>query len=194
MWKEYTDNSIGVAIRTTLGRLKKSLTWLQGFGPVRPRILKISYIDHAEWFEPKDGPYQLLSYKDKGKGEREGFEWEQEVRLVAVHPKMPECSMHEEFLLPACVDKAELQTEIPSSGMNYGAYADTLCEFYEAAEDGINYCKVHLPTLIEAVYLYPGADEQFADKITRMVRDNGLNPSIVTSSELPTAGERVDGE
>jgi len=80
MWRLYTTGAEGVAIQSTVGRLKKALER----EPCSTKIARVRYIDHAEDDVGRDwalNPLAPLFCK------RKGFEHEQEVRCVIANPE-----------------------------------------------------------------------------------------------------------
>ena len=74
MWQQYLRSGEGIAIQTTFGQLKKAIA----NDPTRTYGGKVRYVDF-QTFTPED--INLLIW---GTLKREGFEHEQEFRLLAI--------------------------------------------------------------------------------------------------------------
>ena len=79
MWRLYSRNDEGIAIKSTMGRLQDAFATT----PLQPMIGAVNYIDYETWeppalkdLKPEFDPAQLFFWK------RKSFEYEQELRLL----------------------------------------------------------------------------------------------------------------
>lgn len=72
MWTLYTKGTSGIAIRSTVARIKKALKDV----PNRLQIARVQYIDHATETVKQNNAYLPFVYK------RQAFEHEREIRLL----------------------------------------------------------------------------------------------------------------
>lgn len=75
MWRRYANNKNSIIVKTSVGRLKQSLSKAGR----RIHIQKIKYVNHSSYINPNPNPLSYCFLKDKLK-----FEWEKELRLMAV--------------------------------------------------------------------------------------------------------------
>jgi hypothetical protein len=103
MWSQYARES-GVAIRTTVGRLRKAVQ-----GDVRVMFIgSVAYADYNEVITPIDNALRPLVRK------RLSFEHEQEVRLVWVHPyEHPPIGVHVTTDLSALIEAVHVAPASP---------------------------------------------------------------------------------
>ena len=75
-WNEYAKLNSGIAIRSSIGRLKKALEIEQN----KIYIGKVNYISHGTYIYNKPDPFGYSWLKDISQ-----YEWEHEVRLLALY-------------------------------------------------------------------------------------------------------------
>jgi hypothetical protein len=126
MWTRYTRSSKAVAVQTTYAKLRQQLRPFVEIGKVR-------YIDYSVDRLPTLNMFEYITHKDKF------FEYEQELRAVAMHP-VPEGPDRDHF-------RANFfESEQASS---FRVYAPSL----------------NLPSVLESVVLHPSADQDFTEQI-----------------------------
>lgn len=74
MWQIFTGNSEGLAIRSTVGRLKNALTVESQF---EQHIGKVNYIDYKKEYIPFDDAFFPFLFK------RKSFQYEREIRIIS---------------------------------------------------------------------------------------------------------------
>jgi hypothetical protein len=74
MWQIFTQNSEGIAIQSTIGRLQKALEVEKEF---KQYIGEVKYIDYKKEFIPFDDMFFPFLFK------RKSFQYEREVRIIA---------------------------------------------------------------------------------------------------------------
>jgi len=74
MWQIFTQNSEGIAIQSTIGRLQKALEVEKEF---KQYIGEVNYIDYKKEFIPFDDMFFPFLFK------RKSFQYEREVRIIA---------------------------------------------------------------------------------------------------------------
>ena len=74
MWQIFTQNSEGLAIQSTIGRLQKALQPEEHF---QQYIGEVNYIDYKKEYIPFDDLFFPLLYK------RKSFQYEREVRIIS---------------------------------------------------------------------------------------------------------------
>ena len=74
MWQIFTQNSEGLAIQSTLGRLQKALLPEQNF---KQYIGEVNYIDYKKEYIPFDDMFFPFLFK------RKSFQYEGEVRIIS---------------------------------------------------------------------------------------------------------------
>jgi len=74
MWQIFTQNSEGLAIQSTIGRLQKALEVEKEF---KQYIGEVKYIDYKKEFIPFDDMFFPFLFK------RKSFQYEREVRIIA---------------------------------------------------------------------------------------------------------------
>ncbi len=74
MWQIFTKNNEGLAIQSTIGRLKKALAQEKEF---QQHIGEVNYIDYKKEYIPFDDVFFPLLYK------RKSFQYEREVRIIS---------------------------------------------------------------------------------------------------------------
>ena len=74
MWQIFTKNNEGLAIQSTLGRLKKSLETERR---TEQHIGQVNYIDYKKEFIPFEDAFFLFLFK------RKSFQYEREVRIIS---------------------------------------------------------------------------------------------------------------
>ncbi len=74
MWQIFTQNSEGLAIQSTIGRLQKALKPEQTF---KQYIGEVNYIDYKKEFIPFDDLFFPFLFK------RKSFQYEREVRIIS---------------------------------------------------------------------------------------------------------------
>jgi hypothetical protein len=71
MWRIYGPNGHGVAIQSTIGRLRRALD-----SDAQAEVLPIRYVDFETHYPERTDPYGLFTFK------RRAFEHEREVRAI----------------------------------------------------------------------------------------------------------------
>ena len=74
MWQIFTQNSEGLAIQSTIGRLQKALEAEKDF---KQYIGEVNYIDYKKEYIPFDDMFFPFLFK------RKSFQYEREVRILA---------------------------------------------------------------------------------------------------------------
>jgi len=74
MWQIFTQNSEGLAIQSTIGRLQKAL---QAEKDIKQFIGEVNYIDYKKEYIPFDDMFFPFLFK------RKSFQYEREVRIIA---------------------------------------------------------------------------------------------------------------
>jgi len=74
MWQIFTQNSEGLAIQSTIGRLQKALYIEKNF---KQYIGEVNYIDYKKEYIPFDDMFFPFLFK------RKSFQYEREVRIIA---------------------------------------------------------------------------------------------------------------
>ena len=74
MWQIFTQNSEGLAIQSTIGRLQKALQPEEHF---QQYIGEVNYIDYKKEYNPFDDLFFPFLYK------RKSFQYEREVRIIS---------------------------------------------------------------------------------------------------------------
>jgi hypothetical protein len=74
MWQIFTQNSEGLAIQSTIGRLQKALDTEKNF---KQYIGEVNYIDYKKEYIPFDNMFFPFLFK------RKSFQYEREVRIIA---------------------------------------------------------------------------------------------------------------
>lgn len=74
MWQIFTQNSEGLAIQSTIGRLQKALDIEKNF---KQYIGEVNYIDYKKEYIPFDDMFFPFLFK------RKSFQYEREVRIIA---------------------------------------------------------------------------------------------------------------
>ena len=74
MWQIFTQNSEGLAIQSTIGRLQKALLLEENF---KQYIGEVNYIDYKKEYIPFDNMFFPFMFK------RKSFQYEREVRIIS---------------------------------------------------------------------------------------------------------------
>lgn len=154
MWKEYARNDYGIAIRSTIGRLRRSL-----YGD--PDSLWIGVVDYID-FETHD----MTVYDGSQAVKRaflkraKKFEDECELRVCAIN----------DITMSRSNPNGSKMSEIQKKGPGR----------FDPFRLGL-YIKVDLDKLIESIYVAPGSPGWFLDLLKRMTKRYGLNVPILFS-------------
>ncbi|MGB8991443.1 MAG: hypothetical protein WCD80_05270 [Desulfobaccales bacterium] len=154
MWKEYARNEFGIAIRSTIGRLRRSL-----YGD--PNHLWIGVVEYID-FKTNDMTIYHGSQAMKRaflKRDRK-FEDECELRVCA----MNDITMSR--FNPDGSAASEIQKKGPGG--------------FDPFRPGL-YIKVDLDKLIESIYVAPGSPGWFLELLKRITKRYGLNAPILFS-------------
>jgi hypothetical protein len=157
MWKIYATVDAGIAIQTTVKKLKASFH----VHPQRVYIRKVHYVDNKK----KDTSISWIPHRFSRKGI--SFSHERELRIfVEGTDNMLECVSSEDGKVYGYqVIPQEQRTPI------------------ERNDDGI-YVKVDLSDFIEKIYVSPLSKEWFLDLVKAITKKYGLHPDIVEKSDL----------
>lgn len=154
MWKEYARNEYGIAIRSTIGRLRRSL-----YGD--PDSLWIGVVEYIN-FETHD-----LTMYDGSQAVKRAF-------LKRVR------KFEDERELRVCALNDVTMSRINPNGSNMSEVQKKGSGRFDPSRPGL-YIKVDLDKLIESIYVAPGSPPWFFDLLKRVTTRYGLNKPILRS-------------
>ena len=154
MWNEYVGSVEGVAFRSSLSRLDRSILAKQEF----TTIGKVKYVDFSE--------YDMGKYHGHQAGERAllkqtEYSFENEVRIVNMNLVCPGC-LNVDGSPPTATQEA-------GPGM------------FDPSRPGL-YLQVEPNTLIEAVVTAPGAEQWFYDLVGKLCKRYQIKSPVEKSS------------
>ena len=148
MWVRYTKHPESVAIQTTFAKLRVALPPYVGMGMIR-------YIDYSIERLPTLNMFEYVTHKNRC------FEYEQELRAVAMHPVV-------EGLDQQHFREHHFQSEHNQSFLVYAP-------------------PVELAAVVESVVLHPSASEAFAMQVKSLCQQSSLPMPQRSGLELPLA-------
>ena len=163
MWTQYTNEGQGIAIKTNVGSLKKSL-----IGEYGVHIGRISYIDYnKEFFAGLASEQGITIHYHPYLHKRKKFEDECEVRAIinSVEPIMAELKLRNLSLkdnTPSLIDEVGKQI------------------FPEITRNGLPY-PINISELIHEIILSPDYDEWIIDTITSTINRYNFNLDVSVS-------------
>lgn len=169
MWKVYSCMNKGIAIQSTVGRLKESLNICTEHDVY---LGSIKYIDYKAEELPeinltKESSLEVLNLLVNACLKRKSFEFENELRaIVWIPPKGNPID-------PAAPDaKEKLQNQ------------KTIYEFYEGASECLE-VDININKLIEKVYVSPNAEEWFKNIIENVAENSNILVEYSKLSDKP---------
>lgn len=150
MWRTYASLSEGIAVRSTVDRLDKSLGWKQEATLIgRVKYVNFARHDMTTYLGQQSHQRALLK--------REKYAHEQEIRIVALN------DVHANALNPDGSPPSEEQQQGPGR--------------FDSDRPGM-YLRVDLNALIERVITAPSASPWFQDLVARLCRRYSLDASV----------------
>jgi len=189
MWNDFVAAKNGVAIRSTCGRVERSLKDARA-SPAKkasPSVCAVGYVDHANYFLPSDGFRGLLSIV------QESWSHENEVRFVAKSPALAAIPTRISTALPS--DPTKWSATIESVAAEKEKYlADitaqarkALAEHRQSGEEGF-----HLPIVLSdfmlEVVIKPGSTSEYETTVQDHLRVSGCAQVPVRRSSLGGVG------
>jgi hypothetical protein len=155
MWDLYAQRNSGIAIKTTLKRLKESLG---DNTPDRIKLGLVKYIDFENEWVPEDNLYHFFLHK------RRSFEHEKELRALLQLP-------------------IEGPTVMVRDGRNYVEDVRDTSDPKQKTKSG-KYVTVDVDTLISNIYVAPRAPSWVGELVRLVAVRYGLNREQVIISDL----------
>jgi hypothetical protein len=155
MWKIYLKASEGVAIQSTVARLKTCFNNT----PDTVYMGEVQYIDHATFAFPAISPFRSTDYMFK----RLAFQHEREVRAGTYRT-----DVHMEFF----DDRGFVKT--PAAGV-------TAENIFQCPERKGIYLDIDVPELIDKVVVSPLSSDWFSDLVVSASKKMGYNFEVIPS-------------
>ncbi len=157
MWKNYTINNDGVAIKSTI---RKLATYIY----VEPEFSCIGKVEYVDFSSHDMTPYHASQVSERAFLKSNHLQHEQEVRIVTMNFKTPTCVGMD--------GKPYTQEQVTGKNMNN-------------FENAGLYIRVNIKELIDSIVIVPQATEWFELLIKRIIELSQLNIQI-KRSELET--------
>jgi hypothetical protein len=156
MWKLYSQTDRGVAIQSTLKKLKSSFQ----DEPQRVDITKVRYVDYSNAKISNKNIIDMFSAKQNS------YKHEEELRVFVFNVAM----IHDKIF------------EVNGQKFEFHAHDENRYQPIRG-ENGI-YVKTKITELIEKIYVSPRAPSWFVDLVKSMVKTYGIDDNLVEQSKL----------
>ena len=174
MWSGFVPDGLGVTVKSTVGDLLESLTYVPAFPnrKAKPKVCAIRYVDLTTHFEPLDGCYGLLGLKCSC------WKHEDEVRMIAKSPLLANTDTSQSAI------PTDADYEVLAGYLNSAADKLLTQNRRDGSPLGFNLA-TDLSRLIAEIHVHPLACDSCVETIARRVRERGLDGDRVRRSELP---------